>query len=39
MTYNNYKLALHYLDIIEFELNKIAKSVGHAQYSEWVKGL
>lgn len=37
MTYDNYKLVMSYLDIIESELNKIAKLVGHVSYIEWVK--
>lgn len=39
MSYDDYKLALRYLDIIEFELNKIAKLVGHVPYNEWVNKL
>lgn len=35
MTIHSYRLAMAYLDIIETELNKIAKAVGHSSYSEW----
>ena len=36
MKKKNYDLIMNYLDIIESELNKIAKEVGHKNFQEFV---
>ncbi len=35
MKRSNYKKLMSYLDIIETEMNKVAKAVGHPSYEEF----
>lgn len=35
MSKEGYDKAMHLLDIIEYELNKVASAVGHCSYAEY----